>query len=253
MSMFRISFIAIFCLASCRSTQVVNLNTANLSTRGPVAVDVQTFGGTVTIIADPTVSGTVVSANQYEEGVGAVPVAKLYMKTSATVEKGPLGETVHVVATCDDDPLRLVTANIVIRSNTIHGVRVINGRGDVTLQGISGAIDIKTRDGNVRIVTPLVMNEAVTVENRRGNIVYRVRSESRGIIDATAINGEATLDLRQGNAVILPGSTGDHLSAVFNKGTNQITMRTVDGNARIFVVPDPIGSEPFFDTEWISW
>jgi hypothetical protein len=97
------------------------------------------------------------------------------------------------------------------------------------------------------------MNEAVTVENRRGNIVYRVRSESRGIIDATAINGEATLDLRQGNAVILPGSTGDHLSAVFNEGTNQITMRTVDGNARVFVVPDPIGSEPFFDTEWISW
>jgi hypothetical protein len=251
--MFRISFIALFCLASCRATQVVDLNTADLSTSGPVAVDVRSFGGDVTIIADPTVSGTVVSANQYEDGVGAVPVAKLYMKTTASVVNGPLGETVYIVATCDDDPLHLVTANIVIRSKDIHGVRVENGRGSVTLQGISGAVDIQTSDGEVRIVTPLVMNEDVTVENRRGNIVYRVRGESSGMIDATAINGEATLDLRHGNAVILPGSTGDHLSAQFNDGLNRITMRTVDGNARIFVVPDPIRSEPFFDTEWISW
>jgi hypothetical protein len=97
------------------------------------------------------------------------------------------------------------------------------------------------------------MNEQVTVENRRGNIVYRVRSESSGLIDATAINGEATLDVRYGNAVILPGSTGVHLAARFNDGVNPITMRTVEGNIRIFVVPDPIGSEPLFDTDWISW
>ncbi len=251
--MFRICFTVLFFLAGCQSTQVVDLNTANLNTRGPVSIDVQTFAGTVTIIADPTVLGTVVSANQYEDGLGAVPVAKLYMKTTTYVEKGPLGETVYVVATCDDDPLHLITANIVIRSKNIHGVRVENGRGDITLKGITGAVNVQTRDGDVRIVTPLVMNEQVTVENRRGNIVYRVRSESSGMIDATAINGEATLDLRYGHAVILPGSTGDHLSAQFNDGENKITMRTVDGNVRIHVNPDPIGSEPLFTTDWISW
>jgi hypothetical protein len=73
------------------------------------------------------------------------------------------------------------------------------------------------------------------------------------MINATAIGGEATLDLRQGNAVILPGSTGDHLSAQFNDGVNPITMRTVEGDIRIHVNPDPIGSEPLFSTDWISW
>lgn len=251
--MFRVSFIFIFFLVSCRSTQVVDLNSVSLGTSGPVAIDVRSFGGTVTIVADPEVTGTFVSANQYEEGLGTVPIARLYMDVSTYIEHGPLGETVHVVATCEDDPLHTVTANIVIRARDIHGVRVYNERGDVVVKGITGPVDIQTRDGHVRIVTPLVMNEQVTVENRRGNIVYRVRSESSGLINATAINGEATLDLRYGNAVILPGSTGDHLVARFNDGLNPITMRTVEGNVRIFVVPDPIGSEPLFETDWISW
>jgi len=175
------------------------------------------------------------------------------MDCSVYIENGPLGETLHVIATCENDPLHTVTANIVIRAKDIHGVTVMNERGDIVVRGISGSVNIQTRDGDVLIVTPLVMNEQVTVENRRGNIVYRVRSESSGLIDATAINGEATLDLRNGNAIILPGSTGDHLVARFNDGVNPITMRTVEGNVRIFVVPDPLGSEPLFTTDWISW
>lgn len=251
--MFRICFIAFFLLSSCRSTQVVDLNSVALKTSGPIAVYVQSFGGSVTIIADPSVSGVIVSANQHEEGLGTVPVARLYMDCSVYIENGPLGETLHVIATCENDPLHTVTANIVIRAKDIHGVTVLNERGDIVVKGISGSVNIQTRDGDVLIVTPLVMNEQVTVENRRGNIVYRVRSESSGLIDATAINGEATLDLRNGNAIILPGSTGDHLVARFNDGVNLITMRTVEGNVRIFVVPDPLGSEPLFTTDWISW
>ncbi|MBT4530639.1 MAG: hypothetical protein HOC27_05490 [Phycisphaerae bacterium] len=251
--MARICFIVLFLLAGCRATQVVNLNEVSLVTTGPVAVNIQSFGGTVTVIADPDIAGAVVSANQYEDGLGTVPVPRLYMVCSTFIENGPLGEVVHVVATCDDDPLHLVSANIVVRAKDIHGVTILNRSGDIVVQGSSGPMRLETSDGDVRIVTPLVMNEQVLVENRRGNIIYRVRSESSGMINATAIGGEATLDLRQGNAVILPGSTGDHLSAQFNDGVNPITMRTVEGDIRIYVNPDPIGSEPLFSTDWISW
>lgn len=249
----RLTFFILFFFTSCTTTQVVDLNTVTLDTDGPVAIDIDSFGGTVTIVADPDIIGTEVSANQYEEGLGSVPVARLYMNVTTTIEHGDLGETVKVVATCENDPLHTVTANIVVRARDIHGVRVRSDRGDIVAKGITGPVDIQTKDGDVRIVTPRVMNDEVLIENRRGNIVYRVRSESTGLIEATAIGGEATLDLRYGNAVILPGSTGDHLSARFNDGLNPITMRTVDGNVRIFVVPDPVGSEPLFETDWISW
>jgi predicted regulator of Ras-like GTPase activity (Roadblock/LC7/MglB family) len=249
----KLCFIAILALAGCQSQQVVDFDTALLPTRGPVAIDVQSFAGNVTIIADPSIVGTQVQATQLELGLDEVPERSVHMTCSTTIETGITGEIVHVVATCDDNALGLISAEIVIRANSIHGVSVTTSNGNVTLLGISGAVDVTTRDGNVRIVTPLVMNERVSVENRRGDIVYRVRGESSGIIDATAMNGEVALDLRQGKAIILPGSTGDHLVATFNGGTNPIIMRTVDGDVRLYVVADPIGSEPLFNTDWFTW
>ncbi len=242
-----------FLLASCQSPQVVNFNTATLDTQGPVAIDVQSFGGDVTIVVDPTVVGTQVIANQLEIGVDGVAERNVHMTCTTNIETGITGDIVHVVATCSDNPLALVSAEVIIKAKSIHGVSVTTANGDVTLLGVSGAIDIQTKDGDVRVVTPLVMNERVSIENRRGHIVYRVRGESSGIIDATAMNGEVALDVRQGDATILPGSTGDHLEANFNGGTNPIIMRTVDGDVRIYVVADPVGSEPLFNTDWISW
>jgi DUF4097 and DUF4098 domain-containing protein YvlB len=249
----KLCFIAILVLAGCQSQQVVNFNVATLATSGPVAIDVQSFAGNVTIIVDPSVVGTLVQATQLEIGLDGVPERNVHMTCTTNVETGITGQTVHVVATCENNILDLVSAEIVIKAKSIHGVSVTTSNGNVTLLGISGPIDIRTKDGDVRVVTPLVMNEHVSIENRRGNIVYRVRGESSGIIDATAINGEVALDLRQGKAIILPGSTGDHLVATFNDGTNPIIMRTVDGDVRLYVVADPVGSEPLFNTDWISW
>ncbi len=249
----KICLISMLALAGCQSQQVVNYKATNLPTVGPVEIDVQSFSGDVKIIVDPTVVGTVVTAMQLEDSIDEVPLARAKMRCTTEIETGVTGQIVHIVATCDDNPLNLISAEIVVRANSIHGVTVSTKDGDVTLLGVSGAISIQTSDGDVRVVTPQVINSAVTIENRRGNIVFRVRGESSGIIDATAIGGDASLDLRQGEATILPGSTGDHLVAKFNGGTNAITMRTVDGNIRIHVVADPVGSEPLFSTDWISW
>jgi len=249
----KLCFIAILSLASCQSQQVINYKATNLSTVGPVAIDVQSFSGNIKIISDPTVVGTVVTAMQLEENLDETSLSSAKMRCTTEIETGTTGQIVHIVATCDDNKLNLISADIVIRANSIHGVSVITTDGDVTLLGVSGAISIQTSDGDVRVATPLAMNNAVTIENRRGNIVYRVRGESSGIIDATAINGNASLDLRHGKATILPGSTGDHLVACFNDGTNPITLLTVEGNIRIHVVPNPIGSKPLFSTDWITW
>jgi len=251
--MVRLCFIAIFALVSCRGVQVVDFTPSSLHTSGPVAIDVHSFGGEVIIVADPDAIGTTVSVEQHEMGLSATPAPEAKMHYTTSVDSGLRGEVVRVVATLDNNPLGTISAKILIRSSAIHDVSVRTSRGSVTILGVSGSIDVQTSDGNVRIVTPLVMNEEVTVENTRGDIIYRVRSESSGMIDATAMNGEAVLDLHFGKATILPGSTGDHLVANFNDGTNPITMRTFDGDVRITVVSDPVGSEPWFSTEWISW
>ena len=249
----KLCFITALTLGGCQTTQVVEFDTTTLETSGPVAVVVSSFGGDVTIIADPTVLRTTVWARQLELGLGEIPMPSLHMECATYVEPTPWGEIVHVVATCNDNPLGIISAEITVRAHSIHGVTVETSHGDITLLGITGELNIRCSDGDVRVVTPYVMNEDVLIENRRGDIVYRVRAESSGSIDATAMNGEASLDLRYGQAVILPGSTGDHLVAEFNGGKNSLIMRTVDGNVRIFVVADPVGSEPWISTEWLTW
>lgn len=246
-------FIAILALAGCQSPQAVEYTSAHLATSGPVEINVQSFGGNVTVIADPAVIGTVVSAQQLERRNSEIQIVEPKIECTTEIKTSETGQVVFVNATCDDNALQLIHADIVIRAASIHNVSIETTRGNVTLLGISGAISISTNDGDVRIVTPLVINEPVTIENRRGDIVYRVRGESSGKIDATAVNGRASLDLRQGEATILEGSTGDHLVANFNGGIHPIAMRTVDGDIRIAVVADPVGSEPLLNTDWISW
>ena len=137
--------IAMFVLVGCQSQQVVNFNTATLQTRGPVEIDVQSFGGDVTIIVDETVEGTQVFANQLELGTDGVPEPNVQMVCNTNIETGVNGETVHVITTCDDNPLGLIRAEIVIKAKSIHGVSVITANGDVTLLGVSGAINIETK------------------------------------------------------------------------------------------------------------
>jgi hypothetical protein len=251
--MYRICFILIIALASCKSTYLLNLPPATLDTNGPIAVDVRSFGGNVTLIADPNVVGAVISVVQRDIGndVNRVPISRIAW--SANVEVGAFGEILSVVATSDDDSLRSLRADITIRTPVIHGVAIHTQRGNVTVVGASGSLNIQTSDGDVRVVTARAINEKVEIENRRGNIVYRVSENSTGIIDATAMNGSASLDLRQGIAVILPGTTGDHLVARFNDGQNPIIMRTVDGDIRIHVLANPVVDKPWFATDWISW
>jgi hypothetical protein len=249
----KLCFISILALAGCQFPQVVDYTGAHLITSGPVEINVRSFSGNVTVIADPTVIGTIISAQQIERGDNETPIAEPKIECTTEIKTSETGQIVLVNAMCDDNALQLIHADIVIRAASIHNVTVETTNGNVTLLGISGAISIRTNDGDVRVVTLRVINEPVTIENRRGDIIYRVRGESSGMIDATAINGKASLDLRQGEATILEGSTGDHLVANFNGGIHPLAMRTVDGDIRIAVVADPVGSEPLFNTDWISW
>jgi len=249
----RFSFaIFILFLSGCQSSQVLTFEPTTLATIGPVAIEVTSFAGDVTIIADESQQSTTVHVEQRDDGYQGENLTPRFQWHSR-IEPSDLGQMVIVEATTQDDALHTLHADIVITAPSVQGIKVQTTRGDVSAYGISGSVHIQTNDGDVRIVTPLVMNEEVFIENRRGDITMRIRGESSGTIDATAMNGKASLNVRHGEVVILPGSTGDHVMARFNLGTNQYVMRTVDGDIRISVVEDPIGDEPWFDFEWFSW
>ena len=251
--MLRLCFILTIALTGCRSTFVLNLPPATLDINGPISIDVHSFAGNVTLIADPDSPGVVVSVVQRDTDNVTSRKSATRIAWSSRVEVGPFGEMFFMDATSDDDALRSLYADITIRAPLIHNVSVHTQRGDVTVVGTSGSLKVQTSDGDVRVVTPYALNQKVTIENRRGDIVYRVSGTSSGIIDATAMNGAASLHVRQGDTTILPGTTGDHLIASFNDGQNPMVMRTVEGDIRIYVIENPAANEPWFTADWVSW
>ena len=239
-------------LGGCHQPQVLTYTPKTLDTAGPISIDVSSFAGNVTIIADDTALATTIEVTQRDDGYSELELPPL-VQWNAWKENGDLGQLVLVEATTEDDSLQTLHADILVRAQSIHGIRIRTSRGDVSVYGISGAVDIRTSDGDVRLATPLVMNDEVTIENIRGDINMRIRGESSGTIDATAMNGSAAVDVRHGDVIILPKTTGDHVMAQLNSGANQYIFRTVDGNVKLAVVENPIADEPWFSFEWLSW
>ena len=100
-------------------------------------------------------------------------------------------------------------------------------------------MDIVTNDGDVRVMTPYPMHETVTVLNNAGDIDFRVRGESAGMIDGESIRGTVQHRVERGALVVHPETGYNRLKATLNDGENSFTFRTVDGNVRIAVVKAP--------------
>ncbi len=252
-TMKRFCFLLIFLFAGCKSHQVLDLGTANLNTIGPASIEVNSFGGNITIVVDATLNSAKVQVAQRDKMLKRGEEPQKQITWDAFVQNGAQGEMIFVETHANHNPMKTLSADVTIQAPSIHHVTANTENGDITIYGVSGQLALITSDGNIKVATPLVMNNDVTLETRRGNIEFRIRGESSAKIDATAINGNAALNMRYGDGQILSGTTKSHVSALFNDGVNSYTMRTVDGNISIDIVEDPIGSEPLFNTEWISW
>lgn len=210
---------------------------------GPVAVDVDSFGGNVTIIAnDKLTNATVQVTRDARHGFMRGDEAEASLSEidySADLVNRESGQVLEVKTWTDHDQPYQQRAHVRIAAPSITDVHVRTSHGMVHAQMIHGAVDIETTDGDVRVMTNMPMTKRVTILNQDGDIDYRVRGESTARFDAHAIRGKVLQRVRNGRMVILPSTDDDTLIATLNEGTNPVTLRTVDGQIRIAVVPEP--------------
>ncbi len=254
--MYRLTFylICVFLtLSGCSTTQVMTFPQRTVETVGPIAVEVDSFAGDVSVIVDESLQDATIDVVQRIEAYEENDLLVKRVDWTTQVNQTATGEVLTVRVSCDDNPLQTIFADTVITAPSIDNVTVRTHKGNVHVFGSSGTLDIHTSDGDVLVATPLVMNERVLIENVRGDIRYRIREESSGQIDLTAISGTATFNMRFGEGAILPGSTGERLKATFNNGQNDVVMRTVEGDITVDVVKRPIQDMPVFDFKWPLW
>lgn len=214
-----------------------------LDVAGPVAVDVVSFNGDVIIESNPKLKQgkvTVVRAAVHGETRAAEADSSLAdIHYSVEIVPGELGQALRIITSTTSSEPHFQRAHIYIQLPEIEGVAVHTSNGKVDARNIRGDVDIATTQDDVRLLTNQPMTKSVTIINRNGNIDYRVRGESTGLMDAQTVNGRVSSIVRYGTMIIQPPTTGQTLHGILNEGANRITLRTVNGDIRIAVVSNP--------------
>jgi DUF4097 and DUF4098 domain-containing protein YvlB len=209
----------------------------------PIEIEVDSFGGDVTITTTDKwpevrvrVRRAAVHGHLREKEAAESLEQVTYTAEMTTGEMGPK----LVIRTMTEHPeAHFQRAHVFIDVPRAENISVRTARGDVTLTGVSGQINVETTDGEVRLLTNRALDKPITILNQRGDIHLRTRGESKGYFDCEAVRGEVSRRIRYGYLTAEPGSRHDRFRGSFNGGDNPITLRTVDGNIRISVVHNP--------------
>jgi hypothetical protein len=213
-----------------------------LAVAGPVAVDVDSFGGDVIVIADAKLSqATVTVTREATHGSARKKEAKRSLAEigySAVVVPGAAGPELEIRTWTGHAEPHHQRAHLEIGVPAVNGLNLRARRGFVEAIDLEGEVHIECSEGDVRIMTNRPMQRAVTVLNRQGDIDYRVRGESTGSFDCEVADGEVFYRARQGRFIV-DKATNRTLRATLNDGSNPILLRTSGGDIRVAVVHNP--------------
>ncbi len=211
---------------------------------GAISVDVQSFAGNVTVVADETLDRAWLEVTRdARHGFMRQDEAEASLSQidySAEMINDETGQVLTVRTWTEHDQPYQQRAHILIMAPSIKDLTIQTKHGTVRGEMAQGSVDIDSSGGDVRIMTEWPMTENVTIVNKDGDIDYRVRGDSTARIDARTVRGRVLQRVRNGRLIIESLTDHDTLVATLNDGTNPVTLRTVDGNIRIAVVNEPM-------------
>lgn len=211
---------------------------------GAIEVDVESFGGNVTVVAAPSLDKAWVEVTRdarhgfMREDEARASLTQIdYTADLVNTEAG------HVLTvrtwTSHDQPYQQ-RAHVLIMAPEVTNLKLRTRNGDVHTEMTQGSVDIETSNGNVLVMTERPMTDSVTIVNKDGDIDYRVQGDSTARIDARTVRGRVLQRVRDGSLIVEAATGHDTMLATLNNGTNPVTLRTVDGNIRIAVVEEPL-------------
>ncbi len=214
-----------------------------LATQGPVAVDVVSFGGDVTVHADPTLQwATIEVRRRASHGFRRNREAEdslANIRYSGRIVEGEHGPVLQVRTWSTDQEPWFQRAHVQINLPHVRGLTVRTTNGRIEALNVGGEIDIECSNGDVLVMTNLRMVRAVTIHNDQGDIDYRVPFGSTAEFTCHSIGGSVDGRIRESRYVVHTGTDHATLVATLNEGTNPVKLTTTGGDIRIAVVENP--------------
>ena len=220
-----------------------------LSVSDIVDVDIETFGGDVTVQGGSDAATVELErTGAFAWGRGDEEKASLGdIRYTVSLNRGPDGrETILIRAVTDNPEPYYQSCAVDVRVPKLGTVRIRSGQGAVEVVENRGNFDIATSRGKVRVMTPWKIEGPVAVVNDGADIDIRVRGESEGLVDAETRVGRVRSHIRFADYRILDEKNDeDTLVAELNDGKNPWVIRNAHGDIDFSVIPEPVTPNPF--------
>jgi hypothetical protein len=236
---FALILTAIYSLTACTS-RTADDDAVLFDIPGPVAVDVETFGGDVRVTTDASATQASVRVDRWadfgEDREDAAKTSLADIQYTAGVDSGPEGPVLTVRATTTHPEPHRQRADISITLPAADAVRIVT-TGEVTVIDAQGPVTIEAGE-EVSYMTNWPLAHPVSISTEEGGIELRIRGESRADIRAETLDGDVSIRNRYGDLRMLHHD-GRRLHSVLNGGENEVVLRALEGDVEISVVDDP--------------
>lgn len=211
-----------------------------------LALDVKNVRGSVEVRVNPRIKGAIIESTagistrddftpkNDREVVDALSVS------ADLISQGETG-VLKIVSSSQRPQAEDQRVDLRITMPRCDGVNIDNRGGLVMVVGASGAHTITNREGPVEVRTNTAITDPVTLTTTDGNIYYQVPAGSSGAFDLVTLRGECAFRNEVTDVQKDTYSTREQLSTVLNNGENPVVLRTNEGDARVWVIKDPVG------------
>ncbi len=222
---------------------------------GPVAVDIESFGGDIAVIADPDATQASVEVQRWadmgDDREDESETSLAAISYTAAIESGAEGPVLQVRATTSHAEPHRQRANILVVLPAAENVRIVTAHCEVTVVDAQGSATIEAGD-EVTYLTNWPITQPVSITTQEDGIVMRVRGESQGSIEAQTLDGAVSVTAKHGALQILHHD-GRRLHAVLNGGENPIILRAAEGYVTVGVIEHPTESSLRANLREIDW
>ena len=230
---------AVTAAAGCSTRAKPDLQPLELT--GPVSVHVESFAGDVTIKSTDgpayiVLDGEALHANN--RSTDAVTALETIQWTTE-LDNDERGPRLVVRVDSGSSESHLLRGHVTVRVPVVDGVYVRTRRGDVSIDEMTGPVDIRTTDGGIELLSDQPLRDSISMFTNDGNVHVRVAPGSSGTFDLHADHGTSHVSVKSGKLIVRGHSSEELFNGVLNDGTNPITIRTTDGSIWFVVKPNP--------------
>ncbi len=226
-------------LAGCRVAKTVPMRLTYPAHVTASAVDVKSYGGSVTIISNPNAT-----AIGIESRVRVAPWVSAKEKDAVVEAADVIAEVrerdgrsillVEALTDYPDDTASEILLRITLPS--VQGTRVRLVRGDTELVNVEGAVQVNQVEGDITLRSNHALRDPVLLMTGRGKINAAIVPQSMGRIELDSATGEVTYRAFEGVTRNMTASHDSFLGTLNDKA-NTIKMQA-DGDVTLIVRPN---------------